>query len=88
MLQALRADRGLTITDVAEGSGVSFKTISRYERGVEPRPRLATLEKLAAFYRVRASMLLEDLKAFQREQEQRISDEMNGVAGLELPDAA
>ena len=70
MLQALRMDRGLTISDVEKASGVSFKTISAYERGLKPSPRSVPLEKLARFYKVRASDLLEDLRRFIRERDE------------------
>jgi transcriptional regulator with XRE-family HTH domain len=58
-LRVLRAERGLTIRQVAEKSGVDKVTISRIERG-ERHPYDTTLAKLARAYGVPVEELLEE----------------------------
>lgn len=50
-LQALRARRGLTLTEVAAATGISKSTLSRLETG-QRRPSLELLLPLARMYRV------------------------------------
>jgi transcriptional regulator with XRE-family HTH domain len=45
-LRAIRLDRGLTLEQLAEASGVSVRGISDIERGVRDRPRRSTLDAL------------------------------------------
>jgi transcriptional regulator with XRE-family HTH domain len=45
-LRAIRLDRGLTLEQLAEISGVSVRGISDIERGVRDRPRRSTLDAL------------------------------------------
>jgi transcriptional regulator with XRE-family HTH domain len=56
-LRVLRAERGLTVREVAERSGVAKETISQAERG-ERRPYDRTLAKLAKAYGVPVEELL------------------------------
>jgi transcriptional regulator with XRE-family HTH domain len=56
-LRVLRAERGLTVRQVAELSGVAKETISQVERG-ERHPYDRTLAKLAAAYGVPVAELL------------------------------
>ena len=58
-LRVLRAERGLTVRQVAELSGVAKETISQVERG-ERHPYDRTLAKLAAAYEVPVEELLEE----------------------------
>lgn len=51
-LRAIRLDRGLTLEQLAEISGVSVRGISDIERGVRDRPRHSTLEALADALRI------------------------------------
>ena len=59
-LRVLRAERGLTVRQVAELSGVAKETISQVERG-ERYPYDRTLAKLAHAYGVDVEELLEEL---------------------------
>src|ERR1700753_2398046 len=45
-LRAIRLDRGLTLEQLAEASGVSVRGISDIERGVRDRPRRSTIDVL------------------------------------------
>jgi len=58
-LRVLRAERGLTVREVAELSGVAKETISQVERG-ERHPYDRTLAKLAKGYGVPVEDLLEE----------------------------
>lgn len=66
LVEALRVDRGLTVDHVARETGVSHKTIKRYETADTDRPSGDALERLARFYGVRASVLLDDMRTFAR----------------------
>jgi transcriptional regulator with XRE-family HTH domain len=57
-LRVLRAERGLTVRQVAELSGVAKETISQIERG-ERHPYDRTLAKLAQAYGVPVGELIE-----------------------------
>jgi transcriptional regulator with XRE-family HTH domain len=58
-LRVLRAERGLTVRQVAELSGVAKETISQVERG-ERHPYDRTLARLARAYGVPVEELLEE----------------------------
>lgn len=58
-LCVLRAERGLTVRQAAELSGVTKETISRAERG-KHHPHDYTLGKLSRAYGVHPLELLED----------------------------
>jgi transcriptional regulator with XRE-family HTH domain len=58
-LRVLRAERGLTVRQVAELSGVAKETVSQIERG-ERHPYDRTLAKLAHAYGVPIEELLEE----------------------------
>lgn len=62
LLESLRVDRGLTIRDASEQAGVAVRTLMRYESGERDRPHGNALEKLARFYGVRSSVLLNDMR--------------------------
>jgi transcriptional regulator with XRE-family HTH domain/tetratricopeptide (TPR) repeat protein len=51
-LRAIRLDRGLTLEQLAEASGVSVRGISDIERGVRDRPRRSTIDVLCAALQV------------------------------------
>jgi transcriptional regulator with XRE-family HTH domain len=61
-LRVLRAERGLTLREVEELSGVAKETISDIERGTR-HPLDATLAKLARAYHVPLEELLEERDA-------------------------
>src|SRR3954468_5430952 len=50
-LKRVRSDRGVTLTDVAERTGISKSTLSRLENG-QRKPSLELLLPLAEVYRV------------------------------------
>lgn len=52
----LRYERGLTLREVAEGSGVSMSTVIRIEG--DQKPGAATVKSLADYYKVQVSDLL------------------------------
>lgn len=69
LIEACRVDRGCTIEYVASQTGVSEKTITRYELAQTLKPQGDALEKLGMFYGVRASVLLADMRKFARDRE-------------------
>jgi transcriptional regulator with XRE-family HTH domain len=73
LLEALRVDRGLTIKQVSDQTGLAPRTIRRYERGNTPRPRGTGLEVLARLYNVRASDLLADIRRRYVEQDDAVA---------------
>lgn len=66
-LRAIRLDRGLTLEQLAEISGVSVRGISDIERGVRDRPRRSTLDALTDALQIDAGTR----KALAREQARR-----------------
>jgi transcriptional regulator with XRE-family HTH domain len=56
-LRALRQDRGLTLQDVSEASGLSISTLSRLEAGIR-RPTLDLLIPLARTHRIALDQLV------------------------------
>lgn len=69
LLQALRFDYGLSLDRVARETQVSHKTLSNLERGLTAKPTAAVLSRLAAYYGISASELLDDLRARRRERD-------------------
>jgi len=59
-LKRLRNQRGFTLADVSQGVGLSPSTISDVENG-RIYPSIKTLLKLAAFYQISVTSLLEDV---------------------------
>lgn len=66
LLESLRVDRGLTIRAASDQSGVAVRTLMRYESGERDRPHGNALEKLARFYNIRSSVLLNDMRKTHR----------------------
>jgi transcriptional regulator with XRE-family HTH domain len=62
-LRAVRADRALTLAEVAEASGVTSGHLSHIERGIR-LPSLGTLLALARTYELLVTDLLDDLYPF------------------------
>lgn len=58
-VKALRAERGLSITALAEKSGVTLSSVSAIEAGSRPNPGADTLIALAAGLRVSLDELLQ-----------------------------
>jgi transcriptional regulator with XRE-family HTH domain len=57
--EQLRYERGLTQQQVADGAGVSRKTIARLERAPHMRPNAAVAHALARFYGLTVSQMLD-----------------------------
>lgn len=53
----LRLDRGLTVAEVLEGTGLTRPTLRKIESDETYFPRAQTLKKLADYYQVPASTL-------------------------------
>ena len=70
-LRAIRLDRGLTLEQLAEASGVSVRGISDIERGVRDRPRRSTIDALCDALQVEPGTRRE----LAREQVRRIRTE-------------
>ncbi|MBA3907255.1 MAG: helix-turn-helix transcriptional regulator [Pseudonocardiales bacterium] len=75
-LKRLRAQRGMTLTDVAEATGISKSTLSRLETG-QRRPTLELLLALSHTYR----LPLDDLVAAPEEGDPRIRLKASRVKG-------
>jgi len=58
-LRILRAETGLTMTEAAKRIGMRRETLGFLERG-EQKPHLATLSKIARFYKIPVAELMED----------------------------
>jgi transcriptional regulator with XRE-family HTH domain len=82
LLEALRADKGLTVMGAAAEIGMSHKTLMKYERDGLSRPRFEVLDKLGRFYNVRTSLLLEDVRKTYRRRVAQITEDMERAAGL------
>lgn len=62
LLEALRVDRGLTAEAVSREAGIAHQTLKAYEMATRPRPHGPVLDRLARFYGVRTSVLLDDIR--------------------------
>jgi transcriptional regulator with XRE-family HTH domain len=65
-LRAIRLDRGLTLEQLAEASGVSVRGISDIERGIRDRPRRSTIDALCDALQVDAGTRRELARAQAR----------------------
>ena len=59
-LKSLRKEKGETQEETAKVTGLSVKTIYRYEHALVKRCDVKTIEKLADCYDVEPSYILED----------------------------
>lgn len=62
-LESLRVDRGISLAQAVRETGVSHKTIRKYEDAdgcMYPHPK--TLQKLADYYGVTPSQILNDMR--------------------------
>jgi transcriptional regulator with XRE-family HTH domain len=82
LLEALRADKGLTQYVAAAEAGMSHKTLKKYEQDGLANPRLEVLDKLGRFYGVRTSLLLEDVRKTYRRRFAQITEDIERAAGL------
>ena len=57
-LKIIREQRGITLRELAETSGVSFSTISKIERGIVKNPAYHAVLNLAAALGVKPEVLL------------------------------
>ena len=58
-LKELRKEKGVTQSVVADEAGLSIKTIYRYEKDRVKRCELETIKKLADYYGVDSSCIVE-----------------------------
>jgi len=58
-LRTMRQKRKLSLSDVADRSGIDRAAISRIENGLNPNPTVATLESLARAVGARLKLVLE-----------------------------
>ena len=82
-LKKLRTDKGMTLKDVHEGTGIDGSTVSKYENGVKT-PTTANSDKLAKFFKVDLSSLYTktpdkvtekiDVKKIARESQQQAKE--------------
>lgn len=82
LLEALRADKGLTQYVAAAEAGMSHKTLKKYEQDGLANPRLDVLNKLGRFYGVRTSLLLEDVRKTYRRRIIQVTEGIERAAGL------
>lgn len=69
----LRRERGWRAEDLAERSGVAYRTIAGLESGENKRPQLATLEKLARALGVEVAELLRPSRKQRKKGEPAIA---------------
>jgi transcriptional regulator with XRE-family HTH domain len=82
LLEALRADKGLTQYVAAAEAGMSHKTLKKYEQDGLANPRLDVLDKLGRYYGVRTSLLLEDVRKTHRRNVAQIAEAIERASGL------
>lgn len=63
LLERLRHNRGVSLAQIVEDTGLMHKTIRCYERAPTPHPQPVTLKKLADYYGVEAADLLADMRS-------------------------
>ena len=68
-LKALRKERGLTLKEVAEGTGLPLTSISYWESG-ERQPSADVLPAIADFYKITVDELLGRPKALISTEEE------------------
>jgi transcriptional regulator with XRE-family HTH domain len=69
LAEALRQDKGLSAVQVSRLTGVSHKTVLKYEREGMLNPHTDKVHALARLYGVRPAVLLADLRrTYYREQ--------------------
>jgi transcriptional regulator with XRE-family HTH domain len=69
LAEALRQDKGLSAVQVARLTGVSHKTVLKYEREGMLNPHTDKVHALARLYGVRPAVLLADLRRTYYRQE-------------------
>jgi transcriptional regulator with XRE-family HTH domain len=62
LAEALRTDKGLSAVQVERLTGVTHKTVLKYEREGQLNPHTDKVHKLARLYGVRPAILLADLR--------------------------
>jgi transcriptional regulator with XRE-family HTH domain len=71
LAEALRHDKGLSAVQVGKLTGVSHKTVLKYEREGMVNPHSEKVHALARLYNVRPAVLLADLRrTYNRIQEE------------------
>lgn len=85
LLRKLRRERGLTIRQVMEKTGLSDSTLRNIEKGRNSNPELDVLDRLAEFY---GFATVEDIlvkKGQRRGQEERDRGARKGASGEGRP---
>lgn len=59
-LRALRNERGISISCLAQGTGISRKSIQRWENGLNTPKSFATIQILADFFHVSTDYFFRD----------------------------
>lgn len=59
MLRCYRDERGISLTELAEMTGVSKAYLSMLERGIQQNPSIAVVEKIASALNIHANDLLD-----------------------------
>lgn len=59
-LRTLRIERGMSISYLAQGTGISRKTIQRWENGINTPKSFATIQLLADFFHVSKDFFFRD----------------------------
>ncbi|TCK63420.1 XRE family transcriptional regulator [Curtobacterium sp. PhB136] len=77
-LQSLRTERGWSLTELAEESGVSRAMINRVERGVSS-PTATILGRLSGAFGMTISQLLDEGQGHQRDTEPGTPEDATGV---------
>ncbi|WP_353853089.1 XRE family transcriptional regulator [Dehalobacter restrictus] len=60
-IKILREKQGLTQQNIADIAGVTNKAVSAWENGLK-EPRMGAIEKIAAYFGIKKSSLIEDLE--------------------------
>lgn len=84
-LKDLRVKKGLSLEQAGEAIGVSWQTVQQWENG-KTAPKRTRLDKVASFYGVAASELLNDALPLQKEKirtESHHGSKIQGISNIE-----
>ena len=75
-LQALRDERGVSISCLAQGTGISRKTIQRWEKGLTEPKSYSTITLLADFFHMPVESFYQDGNADPCEDVRQLREEV------------
>ena len=75
-LQALRNERGMSISYLSQGTGISRKSIHRWEEGVNAPKSFTTIMLLADFFQVSPDAFFRDDNRDLREEVRKLREEI------------